>query len=82
MSSCCVGAFSDANTRTWDDRIGSIARLHSIYGIHLLGDYYVFPFSSKYHDVFSAFSVVNAFFRIIILNTMAKTYQTQFASLM
>ena len=43
-------------------RIGSKAGVHSMYKIHLLGDYSVFPFLCKYHDVFSVFSLRSAYF--------------------
>lgn len=48
-------------------RTGSKTRVPNIYRIHLLGDYSVFPSSFKYNDFFSVFSVVNSFFRIIII---------------
>jgi len=43
-------------------RASSKTRQYSIYRLHLMGDYFVFPLSFTHHDIFSVFSVVNAFF--------------------
>ena len=54
-----VGASKREHQRT-----GRKAKINSIYRIHLLGDYSMFPFPVKYNDVFSVSSVVNVFFGI------------------